>query len=93
MYSDFFISKDSVQETDTEWEVILKVKVKQLKQSDKDIYRVQQVSDILCWYRLSDELDPVSGSLAFYFKYVTVAAAIGYCMIMHCSLLRGCFRK
>ena len=48
----FFISKDSVQETDTEWEVILKVKVKQLKQSDKDIYRVQQVS----------------GSLAFYFK-------------------------
>jgi hypothetical protein len=34
-----------VQETDTEWEVILKVKVKQLKQNDKDIYRVQQVGN------------------------------------------------
>jgi len=40
------IEQDSVQETDTEWEVILKVKVKQLKQSDKDIYRVQQCEDI-----------------------------------------------
>lgn len=68
MYSDFFISKDSVQETETEWEVILKVKVKHSKQSDKDIYRVQQVSDSLCCCLLSDELDPVSGSLAFYFK-------------------------
>jgi len=68
VYNDFFISKDSVQETDTEWEVILKVKVKQLKQSDKDIYRVQQVSDNLCCCLLSEGLDPVSGSLAFYFK-------------------------
>jgi len=64
----FFILKDSVQETDTEWEVILKVKVKQLKQSDKDIYRVQQVSDSLCCSLLSKEPDPLSGSLAFYFK-------------------------
>lgn len=64
----FFILKDSVQETETEWEVILKVKVKQLKQSDKDIYRVQQVSDSLCCSLLSKEPDPLSGSLAFYFK-------------------------
>lgn len=35
-----------MQEADMEWEVILKVKVKQLKQSDKDIYRVQQCEDI-----------------------------------------------
>lgn len=71
MNSDFFfspISKDSVQETDTEWEVILKVKMKQFKQSDKDIYRVQQVSNSLCCCLLLEELDPISGDLAFYFK-------------------------
>jgi hypothetical protein len=57
-----------VQETDTEWEVILKVKVKQLKQSDKDIYRVQQVSNSLCCWLWSEELDPKSGNLSFYFS-------------------------
>jgi hypothetical protein len=57
-----------VQEADMEWEVILKVKVKQLKQSDKDIYRVQQVGNSLCCCLLIEDLHPVSGNLAFYFK-------------------------
>jgi hypothetical protein len=52
VYSDVLVFKDSVQETDTEWEVILKVKVKQLKQSGKDICRVQQVSSCVAVSRL-----------------------------------------
>lgn len=64
----FSISKDSVQETYNERDVILKLKVRDFKQGDKDICRVQQVSNSLCCCLLLEELDPVSGNLQFYFK-------------------------
>ncbi|XP_021929935.1 uncharacterized protein LOC110834765 isoform X3 [Zootermopsis nevadensis] len=40
------IEQDSTHGSETEWEVILKVRVKHIKQHDKDVYRLQQCEDI-----------------------------------------------
>jgi hypothetical protein len=46
VFSDLIvIFKDSLQGNETEWEVVMKVKLKRVKENDKDVYRVQQVSN------------------------------------------------
>jgi hypothetical protein len=46
VFSDLvFIFKDSLQGNETEWEVVMKVKLKCIKENEKDVYRVQQVSN------------------------------------------------
>jgi hypothetical protein len=45
VYSDLvFIFKDSLQGSETEWEVVMKVKLKCVKENDKEVYKVQQVT-------------------------------------------------
>jgi hypothetical protein len=43
-----FIFKDSPG-NEMEWEVVMKVKLKCVKENDKDVYRVQQVSNCVLW--------------------------------------------
>ncbi|PNF40572.1 hypothetical protein B7P43_G06756 [Cryptotermes secundus] len=62
------IEQDSLQGNEMEWEVVMKVKLKCVKENDKDVYKVQQCEDITEEYahfttrRLSDYSS--SGGLA-----------------------------
>jgi hypothetical protein len=48
------IFKDSIQGSEMEWEIVIKAKLKYTKENDKDVYRVQQVSNSVCCLLVDD---------------------------------------